>query len=84
MILPAFSVRDAAVGAFLPPFFCRSKGEAIRSFAEAVANPEHQFSKHAGDYALFYVGSFDDHSGVLDIPSGPERIIGALEVLPPV
>lgn len=80
MIMQAFSVHDIAVGAFLPVFFARSKGEAIRSFAAAVNDAGHQFAKSKGDYNLFFLGGFDDNSGML-IPSelGPERVIGAIE-----
>lgn len=82
MITQCFSVRDTAVGAFLPPFFTRSKGEAIRSFSEACNNAEHQFAKHASDYTLFFLGAFDDNSGLFT-PCEPERILSAMEVLGP-
>lgn len=79
MILNMFSVRDNAVGAYLPPFFCRAKGEALRMFTESVNDDKHQFAKFASDYTLVYLGTWDDASGVY---SGvePVRIISALEV----
>jgi hypothetical protein len=81
MITQMFSVYDAAVKAYLPPFGCRSKGEAIRSFGEAANKEDHQFKKHASDYTLFYLGDFDDGSGVFVVqPHLPERVIGAMEV----
>lgn len=79
MIMEAYSVRDDAVGAFLPLFFARSKGEAIRSFTMAVSDEKHQFAASKGDYVLFKIGSFDDNSGAL-FGDGPERIMGAIEV----
>lgn len=78
MIMLAFSVHDKAVGAFLPVFFARSKGEAIRSFAAASTQQDHQFAKNAGDYTLYHVGQFDDVSGALE-PVDPQRILNALE-----
>lgn len=80
MISHAFSVYDKAAGAFLPLFFCRSKGEAIRSFTSAVADEKHQFGMHKGDFTLFACGSFDDASGLMS-PVEPERVLSALEVL---
>lgn len=81
MIVNAYSVFDSAVGAFLPVFFARSKGEAIRSFVQAASSKDHQFAQAKGDYSLFWLGQFDDSSGVLSgVPTGPERVIGALEV----
>nr|AVQ10195.1 DNA binding protein VP5 [Gokushovirinae environmental samples] len=82
MKMPAFSVRDDAVGAFLPPFFVRSKGEAIRSFTDAVADPGHQFARHKPHYILYAIGFFDDAGGVF-IPTEPLRVISALEAVAP-
>lgn len=65
MILKIFAVRDAAVEAFLQPFFSPSTGAAIRSLQEAVNDPKHEFSKHAKDYSLWELGSFDDAIGAV-------------------
>lgn len=81
MITNMFSVLDSAVKAFLPPFFCRTKGEAIRSFSEAANNKEHQFYRHSADYTLYYLGDFDDASGIVTSTMGPERVISAREVI---
>lgn len=82
MKMYAFSVFDGAVNAFLPVFFARSKGEAIRSFTTAVGDDTHQFAKHRTDYSLFQVGEFDDLSGLLSGPVVPERVLSASEVAP--
>lgn len=79
MILHAFSVYDKAVGSYLPPVFVRSKGEMLRNFQSAVNSQDHQFHKYAADYTLFYVGAFNDMSGIFT-HCEPERVIGALEV----
>lgn len=80
MKMVVFSVRDAAVGAFLPPLFARSKGEALRMFAAAVQEPSHQFSKSKKDYALFHLGDWDDASGFLSSLAQPVQLISALEL----
>lgn len=86
MINHAYTVRDKAVGAFLPIFFVRSRGEAVRSFSDAVNDPGKPFNKHAGDFDLWYLGTFDDATGALALPDGgaPERVAGAIDVLIPV
>lgn len=81
MILQVFSVYDKAVGAYMPPFITRSKGEAVRSFMAAVNNGGHEFSKSPSDFTLFLLGRFHDESGLVDTASGPERVISALECL---
>lgn len=83
MIMLIFSVHDKAVGAFLPPFFARSKMEAIRSFSEACADEKHQFAKHASDYTLYSLGEFDD-GGARFSTVDPVRLITALECVVPV
>lgn len=80
MIYGVFTVRDNAVGAFLPPFFVRSKGEAIRAFSSSVNESGHQFNKYAGDYTLYELGEYDDLGGVFASVE-PARVVGALEVL---
>lgn len=80
MILQIFTVYDKAVQAFLPPFYSRSKGEALRSFSEACNDTKHNFFKYAADYSLMYLGEFDDKGGCFS-PVDPVRVISALEVI---
>lgn len=74
-----YTVYDKAVGSYLPPFYVRAKGEALRSFTASVQQPDHQFAKFSADYVLFFLGEFDDNSGTF-IAVEPQRIISAQEV----
>lgn len=65
MIQILISVRDAKAEFFSPPMLVRTRGEAIRSFSDAVNNPESQFHGHAEDYALFQLGTLDILTGVI-------------------
>lgn len=78
MKLQVFSVYDQAVKAYLPPFYCRSKGEAVRSFTEACNDGKSMFAKHRGDYYMVYLGEFDDNGGIFTCEN-PVRVISALE-----
>lgn len=69
------SVYDAAVGAYMQPFFCRSKSEAIRSFSDAVGAKESQFCAHPEDYTLMCVGAWDDATADLVPISNLEKLI---------
>lgn len=80
MIMQVFTVFDKAVGAHLQPFFCRSKGEALRSFTEAVNDPKNNFNRHSADYTLVYLGTYDDNSGLF-ATQDPVRIISAQELV---
>ena len=75
------SVYDKAVGAFMPPFYVRSRGEAIRSFMDACADPKHQFVRNSGDYTLFQISVFDDASGAYEWANEPQRVMSALEAV---
>lgn len=78
MVLGAYTVLDKAVGAYMKPFFCRSRMEAIRSFADACKDPQSQFGAHAQDFLLMYHGDWDDNTGLFS-PVDPVRVVSALE-----
>lgn len=80
MNLLMYSVYDKAVKAFLQPFFVRSKGEAIRSFADAVNKKDHQFGLHVMDFVLFEIGEYDDTTAGISVPASPVKVIEAHEV----
>jgi hypothetical protein len=60
-----YTVHDGAAGAYLEPFFCRSHAEAIRSFSGAVNGADHIFNQHPDDFHLFYIGDYDEDTGVI-------------------
>lgn len=62
-MLKMFTVYDSKAEAYLPPFYSKSKGEALRSFTDAVNDPQSQLNKHPEDYTLFEVGDFDENLG---------------------
>ncbi|AXH75866.1 MAG: nonstructural protein [Microviridae sp.] len=79
MILQVFSVFDSATKAYMPPFFSRSKGEALRSFTDACSDEKSNFNKHLSDYMLVHCGEFDDNSGVFSTVA-PVKIIAGVEL----
>jgi hypothetical protein len=80
MILKIFTVRDNVASAFLQPFFSVNSGSAIRSLTEVTNDKDHQFGKHAPDYSLWIIGSFDDTTGVV-LPCEPTRLLGLADLL---
>lgn len=75
------SVRDDAVKCFMPPFCCRSRGEAQRIFLNAVGETASEFHKHPKDFVLFYLGEFDEHLAKFTLCSTPEPLLTALDAL---
>lgn len=67
MKLLGFAVFDQKAEAFLRPFFAETKGLAIRSFRDAVNDPAHEMCRHAADYTLFHIGSFNQANGEFEV-----------------
>ncbi|UYD39214.1 MAG: nonstructural protein [Wigfec virus K19_151] len=76
-----FTVHDSKAQAYLPPFYMRTKGEAIRAFETTVKDTNSQFNKYPQDYTLVELGEFDDNTGsIITLPS-PLIISNASEFL---
>lgn len=74
-----FSVLDAKVGAFAPPWAQMSENAAIRTFSDDVNNSQdsrNMWNRHPEDYSLFAVGEFNTETGEL-IPSTPKALVNA-------
>lgn len=82
MTYDVFAVRDKAIDAFMQPFFARNAGEAMRMFADACNDEKGVFNRHAADYTLFRIGTWDDTSGLLvqDDKVHPEKLVSALDM----
>lgn len=80
MKLTVCSVYDSKVNAFSPPFCVKSRGEAIRSFTDAVRDTTLNFHRHPADYRLFILGTWDDQDGSFHQPGAPEPILSADEI----
>lgn len=74
------SVLDKKVGAYSAPFLCKTKGEAIRSFTDAVKDSTLPFQKHPEDYCLHFIGEFDDTTAQCVPNSFPEPLLEAMQV----
>jgi len=77
------SVRDSKADSFSQPFFAPTLIHGIRSFHDAVSRPDEQnmMNKHPGDFALYALGTFDDHDGRFETQQ-PASVAAATEALP--
>lgn len=81
MKLYVCAVMDRKVNAFMNPMFFRTKGEATRSFMDAVAG-DAPFKKHAEDYIFCFLGMYDDSTGTFEnCGLVPEVLMTALDCL---
>ena len=80
MIIKMFCVFDVKAEAYQPPLFLLTEGQAVRAFGDAIANSNHEFSRHPEDYTLFEVGEFDDKHAGFDLLRSPRVVATGLEL----
>ena len=69
------SVNDAVAGAWMTPLYFQSAGQAVRSFQDACDDKQNEIGRHPEDYALFHIGYWDEHNGVLEVLPTPVNLI---------
>lgn len=74
MIYKVFTVFDSKSDVFMPPFFCKSIGEAERIVTDLVRNKEHQFYRYSTDFLLFELGTYDDSIGQFENLVAPKSL----------
>ena len=74
-------MRDSKVEAYLPPFFMRSKGEAMRVLVDTLDDANHLFHKHPDDYYLYHIGEFDDQTGIFIANASPEPVCSCVDLI---
>lgn len=72
-----FAIYDEKSEAYMQPFPNQTKGSAIRSFGDTVADEKSSLHVHPEDYSLVYLGKYDDHTGKYEQPEVPEVIAKA-------
>jgi hypothetical protein len=77
--MKVFTIFDSKVGAYLNPFFMRSKGEAIRALTISVNNSDHDFAKFPEDYTLFELGDYEEETAKFNLYPTPTSIGKAIE-----
>jgi len=78
MIYRCYSVRDLKAAAFAPPFFLGRDEVAVRTFSDALADPTHPMHAHPEDYQLFYLGEFNDETGLLQGADTPRFLVNGV------
>lgn len=78
MKLNIYTIFDRAAKAFVPPFYQKQDGEAIRSFEDAINLPGHPMFTHPEDYTLYKLGVFDDEKAAVYIDPEMTKIAAGL------
>lgn len=75
-----FSIRDSKAEIFNPPFFSKSHGEAERNFTALVRDNKSQLNQFPEDFDLYFVGHYDDQTGVTQTLDTPVHVVKAINV----
>lgn len=76
------AIFDRKVLAYGPPMFFRTKGEAIRSFMDAVKENNSPMKKYPDDYFIAYLAEYDDATGeFFNHKPVPEMMMNALDCI---
>lgn len=67
------SLYDRATEAFAPVMTVHTRNEAIRSFRQAVNDPQTPIHGNPTDYELYLIGRFDDEKGTITPPQYGEK-----------
>lgn len=73
-----YAIHDNAIEAFSQPFFVQAQGQAVRMFMDESRNEQSQLNKHPEDFALFYIGEFDERTGEIT-NNNTERVARAID-----
>lgn len=80
MKLKLFAVHDSKVNAYMNPFVARAAGEAMRSFENAVRDPNSQISQFPADFTLFEIGLYDEETAEVRPLEAKLALCNALEI----
>ena len=63
--------------------YVASEGVAMRQFQDEVnrESDDNQLYRHPDDFQLFYLGTFDDNTGAMDLLAQPKMIARAKDVM---
>ena len=79
MLKQIYSFHDSKVCVYHPPMVLLNDSEARRLAADVVADPQTPMSRHASDFRLVRIGSYDDGSGVIVPLVNPEFVADLVE-----
>lgn len=60
-----YTIYDRKAMAYHMPFYAITDAVGVRTFSDAVSDPQSIFARHPNDYVLYLAGEFDDSNGQL-------------------
>ena len=78
MVLKIFAIRDQKAEVYNTPFYQHSHGEAERNFKTLVNDGKSTVSQYPEDFDLYYLGDYDDNTGLVKSLDTPQHIVKAI------
>ncbi|MCK6419239.1 MAG: hypothetical protein L6Q57_10020 [Alphaproteobacteria bacterium] len=75
-----YQLYDCKSETWTPPTVNPARGQALRSFADAVNDGQSILSKHPEDFTLFEIGTFDKQTGQISLYEVRESVANGLDV----
>lgn len=69
-----YTVYDKKAQSYYKPFYYPNKGLALRALGELVADPQTSLNKYPADFSIWYIGTWDETTGVIVPLQKPEFI----------
>lgn len=77
MITKLYAIKDAKAEVYGKPFHQTTHGEAERSFRQLIMDEKSMPHKFPDDYDLYYLGEYDDQTGLVQCLDTPQHILKA-------
>lgn len=74
-----FSIYDSKGEFYSNPFYMKSKGEAMRAFADLANDKSNTVGNHPEDFTLFELGTFSERQGQFVLLPTPVSLGVAIE-----
>lgn len=69
-----YTIRDSKAEIYNEPFMQHTHGEAERTIKSLLNKKDNQISLHPEDYDLYYLGEYDDNTGLYSPLDTPQHI----------
>lgn len=74
MKLGIYSIYDLKTEMYHPPIYCHNGGHAMRVVGDMALGDGNVLGRHAEDYRLFDIGTFDDKDGSIVTYVNPKLV----------
>lgn len=75
-----YVVYDSKSETYTAPTLNPARGQAIRSFSDAVNGEKTVLSTHPEDFTLFEIGEFDIYTGALTVYDAKVAVVNGIDV----